>query len=472
MRHPQTRPSIAASPYSVLSRNKSVHEFSWTKELSHIFSHKFLNIIWWPVFKFRQNQKMNHAFFHFCMQLPGFKNLWKTIQKGSFAYNTLFLGITPFHRSSASTHLADVTTLALFFGDEFIDGLCDTAGKPLVRQLVNTKAPDVYMHKKIKNNCVNLKYSFDLNQLLPKDVMRAINPKYKITYNTFYNLLQDFLQLINKGLADLSFEKANLVADKIAAACNNCLDSYLHDVNCCPEQDTTADIYKLLHFHEMKTRHMQRKLLELRCVLAGKEFLMKNVRAQCWLDLMSVVQVYDDMQDVVLDDGIQDNIVLCISRCHFPAEWKWFSKNKHLLKESKNYPLMLSLGMPCTIQVCLQLIKEKIKTMTWEQQKIMHYLLFKNWFIERKNGQEFFENHSKEKPELLLSLYKKLDEQMPQVDSVHIKSYIIETCFHLASIRKYILKTAGTSLAYHLRYDLLSLSTERKAALFDAITTT
>ena len=470
MRRPQIQPFIAAPPYSVSSRNESCYKFSWTKELSYIFSRKFLNIIWWPVFKFRQHQKMNYTFFHTCMQLPGFKNLWKTIQKGSFAYNTLFLGITPFHRSSASTHLADVTTLALFFGDEFIDGLCDTAGKPHVCQLVNSKAPDFYMHKKIQNNCVRLKYSFDLNQLLPKDVMQTINPKYKITYNTFYNLLQDFLHLINKGLANLPFEKANLVADKIAAACNNCLDSYLHDVNNCPEQDMTADINQLLHFHEMKTRHMQRKLLDLRCVLAGKEFLMKNVQAQCWLDLMSVVQVYDDMQDVVLDDGIQDNIVLCMSRCHFPAEWKWFSKNKYLLRNSKNYALTLSLGMPCTIQTCLQLITEKLNTMSWEQKKIIHYLLFKNWFVKRKNGQELFENHSKEKSKWLLLLYEKLKEQMLQAEPEHIKSYIIETCFHFDTARTYILKKASPTLSYQLRYDLLSLSTRKKAALFDTIT--
>lgn len=421
---------------------------------------------------------MNSQFFRYCKQLPGFENLWKTIQKGSFAYNTLFLGITPFHRSSAPTHLADVTTLALFFGDEFIDGICETAGKPLIRQLVNSGASDFYMRKKIKNNCAELEYLFDLNQMLPAEIMQTVNPKYKISYNKFYDLLQTFLLLINKGLAGLPFEKAQIVADKIAAACNNCLDSYLHDVNSCPQQDTTADIHKLLHFHETKTRQMQRKLLELRCVLADKEHLMKNVQAQSWLDIMSVVQIYDDMQDVTLDDGIQDNLVLCIARHHFPDEWKWFSANKHLLLYSKNNALTLSLHMPCSIQACLQLMVDKIKMMNWEQQKIMHYLLSKNWFIARKaacrtgrDEEKIFAKNQKEKPELLWSLYHGIKEQMPHLPAESVKSYIIETCFHLVPARKYILQKAGLSSAYRLRYDLLSMSVETKANIFDTVTT-
>src|SRR6185503_5046847 len=147
MHHPQTQPIIIAPAYSVLARNEDRHDFSWAKELDHIFSRKFLNIAWWPIFKLRQNRRMDSAFFRNCRKLPGFENLWTTIQKGSFAYNTLFLGITPFHRSN--THLADVTTLALFFGDEFIDGICETAGKPLIRQLVNSDVSDFYMRKKI-----------------------------------------------------------------------------------------------------------------------------------------------------------------------------------------------------------------------------------------------------------------------------------------------------------------------------------
>jgi hypothetical protein len=467
MHHPQTQPIVIAPAYSVLTRNEDCHDFSWTKELDHIFSRKFLNIAWWPVFKLRQNWRMDSAFFRNCRQLPGFENLWKTIQKGSFAYNTLFLGITPFHRSS--THLADVTTLALFFGDEFIDGICETAGKPLIRQLVNSGVSDFYMRKKVKNDFVQLEYLFDLKQMLPSEVMQTINPKYKITYNVFYDLLQTFLSLMNNGLCALPFEKAEVVADKIAAACNNCLDSYLHDVNCCPEQETTADTHKLLHFHETKTRHMQRKLLELRCVLAEKEYLMRNVEAQSWLDIMSVVQIYDDMQDVALDDGIQDNLVLCIARCHFPAEWKWFLANKQLL-HSKNNALLLSLHMPCSIQACLQLITDKIKTMNWEQQKIMHYVLSKNWFIAIKDSEETIVKHKKRKPELLRSLYQKIKEQMPHLTTVHVKSYIIETCFLLAPVRKYILKKTRISVAYQLRYNLLSMSSEAKATVFDNIT--
>jgi hypothetical protein len=60
---------------------------------------------------------------------------------------------------------------------------------------------------------------------------------------------------------------------------------------------------------------------------------------------------------------------------------------------------------------------------------------------------------------------------MPYLPAESVKSYIIETCFHLAPARKYILQKAGLSSAYRLRYDLLSMSVEKKANIFDTVTT-
>ena len=110
------------------------HRFSWSTEFRHIFSRKFLKVVWWPLFKFQQRWFTRSPFIRSCKRMPEFGKLWSTIQKGAFAYNNLFLELSPFRRHA--TDLADITTLALFFGDEFIDGLVAVTGKPFIQELI------------------------------------------------------------------------------------------------------------------------------------------------------------------------------------------------------------------------------------------------------------------------------------------------------------------------------------------------
>jgi hypothetical protein len=107
--------------------------------------------------------------------------------------------------------------------------------------------------------------------------------------------------------------------------------------------------------------------------------------------------------------------------------------------------------------------------MSWEQRKIMHYLLFKNWFIAKKEGEEIFKKHEKEKSALLWSLFGEMKEKMPHLPAEYVKTYIIETCFHYTPLQKYILKKTELSLVYQLRYDLFSIPVETKAAVFDRL---
>src|SRR4029079_18113194 len=126
---------------------------------------------------------------------------------------------------------------------------------------------------------------------------------------------------------------------------------------------------------------MQKKLLDLRCVLVDKEDIMNSSQAAGWMNIMRVLQLYDDIQDVVVDDGQQDNIPLSLAFHHFPEEWDWFCLNKKLLAEKNQTSYLLSLYMPGSFSWCMQLAAEKIKTLNWEQQKIMHYLLFRCQFV-------------------------------------------------------------------------------------------
>ena len=207
---------------------------------------------------------------------------------------------------------------------------------------------------------------------------------------------------------------------------------------------------------------MQEKLLELRCVLAGKEQAMFSIQIPGWLDIMRVVQIYDDIQDMVIDDGVQDNLVLSTAYHYFPGEWEWFSGHKKVLKLQSRQYLLLSLYMPCSLQHCMQLAADKIKTMNWEQQKIMHYLLLKNKYIVYREN--FFP-----KDDLLFNFYWHIKNKMGHLSTESAKSFAIDTCILLKETRRELLKSVDFSTTYQLRYNLFTLSHREKALIFDKI---
>lgn len=450
--------------------HRSVKPFSWRDELNELCSPKFFNITWWPLFKLKQQYFSSSPFIRNCKKLPGFSDLWNTIQKGSFAYNCLFLGMKPYQRSFSSTDLVDITTLALFFGDEFIDGICKAAGKPAMRELLESHPEGFYLKKITGENKITLVYAFDINTLLPPAVMQQITPKYNISYSSFYDLLKQFLLIMNKYLAKMPFEKAGVTADKIVDVCNTCLESYLHDIDSDLVGDDIPDVASVLHFHEMKTRYMQEKFLELRCILAEKEYMMESEQTQGWLDIMRVVQIYDDLQDVVEDDGYQDNLVISVAFHKYKEEWSWLKKNKQLLQGSRQRHFLLSVFMPQTISYCLKMAAARMGSMNWEQQKIMHYLLFKNWFVAETNEgiADGFQGKIDEK--FLISVYRQMEFLMPDADSNQLKTHLIHSCFHLKSIKKLLRKKLSWTRYYQLRYDLLMVSPEIKSKAFDKIT--
>jgi hypothetical protein len=205
---------------------------------------------------------------------------------------------------------------------------------------------------------------------------------------------------------------------------------------------------------------MQEKLLELRCALADKEQAMFSIQIPGWLDVMRVVQIYDDIQDMIIDDGLQDNLVLSTAYHYFPDEWNWFCSHKNKLRLQDEQYLLLSLYMPCSLQHCMQLAAGKIKTMNWEQQKIMHHLLLKNkYLVYREN---FFP-----KDDFLFNFYWCIKNRMEHLPPEAVKSFVIDTCIHLKETRRGLLRNVGFSTAYRLRYNLFTLSHREKALIFD-----
>jgi len=456
----QNQQAFSRQPSAFLQAYAGSHRFSWTAELRHILSRKFSKILWWPLFRFQQRWFTHSPFMRSCRQMPEFDKLWNTIQKGAFAYNNLFLRLSPFRRHS--TDLADITTLALFFGDEFIDGLAETTGKPFIQKLMEDNEQRFYLYKKVSGGKVSLHHHLRLDQLLPQEILDQVNGKYRISYQRFYELLQHFLRMMNKYLDKLDFEKADKAADKIADSCNTCFASFLHDVHNCSDRGGLHNEASVLHFHELKTAYMQEKLLELRCILADKQDAMVSIQIPGWLDIMRVVQIYDDIQDMIIDDGLQDNLVLSTAYHHFPGEWKWFCCHKNKLRQQNGQFLLLSLYMPGSLQHCMQLAADKIKTMNWEQQKIMHYLLLKNKYIFHREN--FFP-----KDGLLFNFYWHIKNNMEHLSTESIKSFVIDTCLMLGETRRELLKNVDLSTAYRLRYNLFILSLREKAFIFDKV---
>jgi len=110
----------------------------------------------------------------------------------------------------------------------------------------------------------------------------------------------------------------------------------------------------------------------------------------------------------------------------------------------------------------MQLAAGKIKTMNWEQQKIMHYLLLKNKYLVYR--QDFFP-----KDDFLFNFYWNIKNRMGHLSQESIKSFAIDTCIHLKETRRELLKNVGFSTAYQLRYNLFILSHQEKALVFDKV---
>lgn len=440
-------PPVHTSLISIAGRKK----FSWLNECRHLFSRKTLSIFWWPVFKIREQDVLKNEVFKKCNKLPGFRSLWTCIRCGSFAYNSLFLRISPWHRH---TILTDILTVALFFGDEFIDGITEVTGKETMRKILASNGNKVYMKKrKWKGNYVV--FFPGIIRQIPAEILNTTNSRYGITYREFLELLVQLIELMNRGLARLPKELANETSSKIVRSTNSCLESFFHDVNTGAEIRTPAAV---MNFHEQKTAVMISELLELRSVLGGRENISTNINKPGWLDVMRVVQIYDDIQDIVADYNKQDNIVISIAAHYYPEEWQWFIENKNLLLP-ETHLLYLFTHMPATMEHCQRIASEKIRSMNWEQQKIMHYL------IRKATGKLYKKNCPLTRylnPEVF---YQQVKNKLVHLTDTQVRAFVIDCLMQFRDSRKAICRYLTFTEKYMLNYNLMLISPEEKVKI-------
>jgi hypothetical protein len=430
---------------------------NWKEEVIHWFHPiNFYVYLWQPV-RLKYRFLTTHSFFRSAFQLPHFKNLWDNICKGSFAYNTFLFRKPAFSNNYFNTFLADLTCLALLFGDEFIDGICNETGKEKVKQLLKENGNTFYLTIRKNTTHPELEYSFDLYKLLPEEVWKLKNEKYGIDYKKFYELLKSLLNLMNDRLKKMDHSIAEKSAFKIKEACDLCFDTFIHDVKDTPVQLFYKGMIPPTAWHEKKNRSIQMRLLELRCVLLGKPVDHFESNFNGWLDIISTMQVYDDMQDCRGDEQFQDNLLLAFASGNFPEEMEWFHKNKKRQLDDIQWRFAVSLNMPCSVYLCTIFTKDKmLQNMCWVQKKICNYLWKKNWFDPGRQAERLTFEDVLEKTFPVFTLTKSETEW---------RSYAFEICFHARQLRKQVLSPANLLNRYFLYFNFLQMSSFEKNQL-------
>jgi len=441
----------------------------WKDELAHWFAPiNFYVYLWQPV-RLRNYFFTRHSFFKTASKLPHFNELWDSICKGSFAYNTFLVRKPAFSKHYTNTFLADLTCLALLFGDEFIDGICTEIGKTTVQQLLKDNGNRFYLNiTKKENSYPELEYSFDLHKLIPASLWKIKNEKYGICYFEFYELLKDLLDLMNERLSKMNPSLAEKAALKIKECCDLCFDTFIHDVKDTPVQLYYKGLVPPTVWHEKKNRSIQLKLLELRCVLFNKKVDCFEKNFTGWLDIISTMQVYDDMQDCRSDEHFQDNLLLSFASGSFPEEMEWFHENKKNFFDDEQWRLLVSAHMPCSAYLCTKFTKDRmIENMNWVQKKICNYLWKNSWFaptlvIEKRT-----------EPENLKKFNELLDSTFPIYlltgSETEWRSYALEIAFHDKQLQKYILSRASFLKRYFLFFNFIQMSSFEKTELVKEI---
>jgi hypothetical protein len=441
----------------------------WKDEVIHWFALiNFYVYLWQPV-RLRNYFLTRHSFFKTAFTLPHFNTLWDNICKGSFAYNTFLFRKPAFSKNYKNTFLADLTCLALLFGDEFIDGICNKTGKAKVQQLLKENGNRFYLHiNKTENGYPELEYSFDLYDLMPGFAWEIKNEKYGITYSRFYTLLKELLDLMNERLKKMNRSIAENAATKIKEACDLCFDTFIHDVKDIPVQLYYKGMIPPTVWHEKKNRSIQLKLLELRCFLFDKPVISFDKKFDGWLDIISTMQVYDDMQDCRTDDHFQDNLLLAFASGNFPDEMKWFHENKKKCVDDEKWKMQVSMHMPCSSYLCTKFTKDRmVANMNWVQKKIGNYLWKNNWFnpsadLEKRNE----EDNAQRLAEILDSTFTVFQLTNSETEW---KSYSLEIAFHDKKLKKYILSKADFLSRYFLFFNFIQISSFEKTDLINKI---
>lgn len=324
--------------------------------------------------KIRRNKELRHI-----LQYPELLPVRNNIEKGSFAYDSILFKETIFSLLKNKSHLANLVCLAILFGDEFIDGIAETYGKPGTAALLTNPQYDFNLQYRKEDGRFCMFYAFDICQLLPQNVLETTNKKYEITYLEFYRHLLYLLAEMNRHLHKLPVEKAEEAAKLICHVCNLCFNTYKTDIT---EFNEHYTLEELLEYQKTKDDDIIHFLLTLRAELLDKKQLQYQKNFTCWSSMVRSMQLYDDMEDAAKDCDFQMNSCCWFARNYFPKEWEWLQENKLGLRLKKGLKLnaAIALHMPGSCMLSMQYARNLATSkLSWVQRKITNYLWRKNW---------------------------------------------------------------------------------------------
>ncbi len=420
----------------------------------------------------RRNKKLKQI-----LQFPELLPVRNNIEKGSFAYDSLLFKQSFFKLLQNKSHLANLVCLAILFGDEFIDGIADAYGKEHTAQLLQNEQYNFDLQFKEAGNSYELYYEFDICELLPCQVLQNINPKYEISYASFYRHLLFLLDEMNRHLKKLEKETAKEATLLICKVCNLCFDTYKTDIAGFHADYTLEE---LLHYQKSKDDDIINILLTLRAVLLNKRQLKYQKEFSSWSSMVRCMQLYDDMEDAAKDCDFQMNLCCWFARNYFPDEWTFLQQEKEYLQKLKGLELnaAIALNMPGSCILVMQYARYITCTkLNWVQRKITNYLWRKNWLGIHNpvinTGFSFTRIMHRQDVSVPMRLHF-IYQQVSKVQHAFIteemkQAWMMDVALMDTEVREYIVKHCRKKEAYFLQSCFLENPLEKKAALFQAL---
>ena len=378
----KTRYAVPLLPEKMLSENELADRGfnnSIKKELIHFLRFSSTMVWAFPTARFMRWRIRKNKQLKYILQFKELLPVRNNIEKGSFAYDSLLFNTTVFSLLKNKSHLANLVCLAILFGDEFIDGIAGEHGKKNIQQVFADEKFNYYLQYKTVNGQRLLYYEFDICDVLPPDVLAAVNTKYEITYRVFYSHLLFLLDEMNRHLNRLDASISEEAAQLICKACNKCFDTYKEDITSFNPGYSFAELQQ---YQKTKDDDIIQVLLTLRAVLLGKKQLHYQAQFASWSSMVRSMQLYDDMQDIAHDCNYQMNTLAWFAKNYFIAEWCWLQENMEKVKALKGMELhgTICVFMPASVMLTMQYARNIAHTkLNWVQRKIQNYLWRKNW---------------------------------------------------------------------------------------------
>jgi hypothetical protein len=463
----QNQQAESVTNYSL--RRETGHFLQFTKTM--IWAYPLAQIMRWHI---RKNKNLKQIL-QFTALLPVRNN----IEKGSFAYDSLLFKQSFFQLLQNKSHLANLVCLAILFGDEFIDGIAESFGKEKTGALLKNESYNFNLLCRESADSYELCYAFDICELLPHEVLTAVNEKYEISYAQFYKHLLFLLDEMNRHLTRLNKQTAQEAAQLICKVCNLCFDTYKTDVAGFHADYTLEE---LLHYQKSKDDDIINILLTLRAVLLNKRQLKYQKEFGSWSSMVRCMQLYDDMEDAARDCDFQMNLCCWFARNYFPAEWSYLQQQKEYLKQLKGLELnaTIALYMPGSCMLVMQYARHlTCSKLNWVQRKIINYLWRKNWLgIDNKVNNQYrsfsfcvlMKKQNASVPMRLHFIKQQAEAVQHELITAEMKqAWMMDVALMDAEIRSYILTHTTKRERYYLSSYFLENALKNKAALFNVL---